>query len=66
MTADTLSAACVNCVTGRQIQSVQGTQISSPIPVAVVPAGSQSNTERKAAHAARNFLFQLQNRRLIR
>ena len=39
-TADALSTACVNCVTSAQIQSVQGSQISSPIPVADVPAGS--------------------------
>lgn len=39
-TADALSTACVNCVTSAQIQSVQGSQITGPIPVADVPAGS--------------------------
>jgi hypothetical protein len=38
--ADGLSVACVNCVTSSQIQSVQGSQIVGPIPVASVPAGS--------------------------
>jgi hypothetical protein len=51
--ADALSAACVNCVTSGQIQSVQGSQISSQIPVADVPAGSanyiQNSTNQQAA-----------------
>jgi len=47
--ADSLSAACVNCVGSGQILDVQGaqvtgpiagSQISGPIPVASVPAGS--------------------------
>ena len=50
-TADGLSVACVNCITGSQIQSVQGSQVTgniagnqidSAIPVASVPAGSAS------------------------
>ncbi|HXI92186.1 MAG TPA: hypothetical protein VNO24_19395, partial [Blastocatellia bacterium] len=39
-TADGLSLACLNCVTSSQIQSVQGSQVTGPIPVASVPAGS--------------------------
>ncbi|HZM86924.1 MAG TPA: tail fiber domain-containing protein [Blastocatellia bacterium] len=50
-TADGLTAACANCVTSGQIQSVQGaqvtgsvsgSQISGTIPVGSVPAGSGS------------------------
>jgi hypothetical protein len=39
-TADGLSVTCINCVTSSQIQSVQGSQVTGPIPVASVPAGS--------------------------
>lgn len=39
-TSDGLSVACVNCVTSSQIQSIQGSQITGPIPVSSVPAGS--------------------------
>ena len=38
--ADGLSVTCINCVTSSQIQSVQGSQVTGPIPVASVPAGS--------------------------
>lgn len=38
--ADSLSVACVNCVTSSQIQNVQGGQVNGAIPVASVPAGS--------------------------
>jgi hypothetical protein len=61
-TADGLSVACVNCITGSQIQSVQGAQvtgdiagnqINGAIPVASVPAGSgnyiHNNTSQQAA-----------------
>ena len=38
--ADSLSPACVNCVTSGQIQNVQGAQVIGEIPVGGVPAGS--------------------------
>jgi hypothetical protein len=57
-TADGLSPACVNCVTGSQIQSVQGSQvtgnisgsqINGAIPVQSVPAGSASYIQNTSA-----------------
>ena len=55
-TADALSSACVNCITSAQIQGVQGSQVSSPIPVADVPAGSANYIQNGAtAQAASNF-----------
>jgi len=60
--ADSLSVACLSCITSSQIQSVQGSQvtgaiagnqINGAIPVASVPAGSanyiQNNTSQQAA-----------------
>jgi hypothetical protein len=38
--ADGLSVACVNCITGSQIASVNGSAVTGTIPVASVPAGS--------------------------
>src|SRR5262249_48958762 len=38
--ADTLSSACVGCVTSTQVGSVSGSVVSGQIPVASVPAGS--------------------------
>ena len=38
--SDSLSAACVNCITSNQVGSVNGSAISGPIPVGSVPAGS--------------------------
>ncbi len=40
--ADTLSGACVNCVTSSQIGSVNGSSVTGNIPVASVPAGSNN------------------------
>jgi hypothetical protein len=40
--ADGLSAACVNCITSSQIQTVDGTQVSGAIPVESVPTGSEN------------------------
>ncbi len=64
-TADGLSAACVNCVTSSQIQSVQGSQvtgsitgsqISGAIPVASIPVGSGNYIQNtNAVQAASNF-----------
>ena len=51
--ADSLSIACVNCITSSQIQSVNGSAVSGTIPVASVPAGSpnyiQNTTSQQAA-----------------
>lgn len=56
-TADGLSLACVNCVANSQIQSVQGSkvtgsisggQINGFIPVASIPAGSNSYIQNGA------------------
>jgi hypothetical protein len=64
-TADGLSVACVNCITGSQIQSVEGSQvtgniagnqINGAIPVASVPAGSTSYIQNTTSQqAATNF-----------
>ena len=40
--ADGLSVACVNCITSSQIASVSGSAVAGTIPVASVPAGSDS------------------------
>ncbi len=40
--ADTLSNACVGCVTSTQVGSVAGAAVAGQIPVAGVPAGSAS------------------------
>jgi len=58
MAADGLSVACVNCVTSSQILNVQGAQISGPIPLASVPAGSPNyiqNTTTQQASANFNI-----------
>ena len=51
--SDSLSAACVNCITSGQIGSVNGSAISGPIPVGSVPAGStnyiQNTTTQQAS-----------------
>ncbi len=53
VTADGLSAACANCVTGSQIQNVQGSQITGTISVASIPPGSgnyiQNGTNQQPA-----------------
>lgn len=41
-TADDLSSACVNCVTSGQINTLAGSKVTGTIPVASVPAGSNS------------------------
>jgi hypothetical protein len=55
--ADGLSAACVNCVTGEQVQSidgaqitgaVSGSQISGAIPIESVPTGSNNYIQNAA------------------
>ena len=38
--ADTLSSACVGCVTDSQINTVAGSKVSGPIPAASLPAGN--------------------------
>src|SRR5712691_8020754 len=54
--ADSLSAACVGCVTSSQIQSVQGAQVSGEIPVASVPAGSGTYIQNATSQqASANF-----------
>ncbi len=40
VSADSLSVACVNCITSNQIASVNGSAVTGTIPVASVPAGS--------------------------
>ncbi len=40
--ADSLSVACINCVTSSQIGGVLGSQVTGAIPVASVPAGSSN------------------------
>src|SRR5262245_10360305 len=51
--ADGLSVACVSGVTSSQIQDIQGTQITSDIPVASIPAGNnnyiQNTTKQQVA-----------------
>lgn len=56
--ADGLSAACVNCVTSSQIQTVQGAQVSGEIPVASVLTSSANyiqNTTTQQAGANFNI-----------
>jgi hypothetical protein len=48
ITADGLSAGCVNCVTSSQIASVDGTQITGNIPVESVPVGSGNYIQNAA------------------
>ncbi len=38
--ADSLSGSCVGCVQDAQINSVAGSKVNGPIPVASVPSGS--------------------------
>src|SRR5436190_12624900 len=61
VTADSLSLSCVSCVTGAQLQSVQGSQvtgavaggqINGTIPLASVPAGSASYIQNGTAEQA--------------
>ncbi len=47
--ADGLSAACVNCVTSSQIQTVDGSQITGEIPVVSVPTGSGNYIQNAGA-----------------
>jgi hypothetical protein len=55
-TADGLSQSCVSCVTGAQIQSVQGSQVTGTIPVTSVPPGSASYIQNGTApQASSNF-----------
>jgi hypothetical protein len=55
-TADSLSAACVGCVTSSQIASVDGSSVTGEIPVASVPAGSASYVQNTTSQqAASNF-----------
>ena len=53
LVADTLSSACVGCVTSTQVGSVAGSAVTGQIPVASVPPGSgnyvQNTTSQQAA-----------------
>ena len=56
--ADVLSSACVGCVTSTQIGSVAGSSVTGTIPVASIPAGSDSyvqNTISEQAPASFNI-----------
>src|SRR5690349_24794611 len=50
--ADTLSSACVGCVTSTQVGSVSGAVVSGQIPVASVPAGSASYVQNTTSQQA--------------
>jgi endosialidase-like protein len=55
-TADSLTIACVSCVTSGQIASVNGSAVTGTIPVASVPAGSGSYIQNTTSQqAASNF-----------
>jgi len=55
-TADSLSIACLNCVTSSQIASVSGIAVTGTIPVASVPAGSGNYVQNTTSpQAASNF-----------
>jgi len=47
--ADTLSSACVACVSSTQIGSVSGSAVNGQIPVTSVPAGSDSYIQNSTA-----------------
>lgn len=49
MAADGLSAACINCVTSSQIQTIDGTQVTGTIPTESVPTGSENYIQNAAA-----------------
>ena len=51
-TADGLSVTCVSCVTSSQIQSVNGSVVNGTIPVASVPAGSDSYIQNTTGQQA--------------
>src|SRR5262245_26528374 len=54
--ADTLSSACVGCVTSTQVGSVAGSAVTGQIPVASVPAGSASYVQNTTSpQASSNF-----------
>jgi hypothetical protein len=54
--ADTLSSACVGCVTSTQIGSVAGSTITGAVPVASVPAGNGNYIQNTTSpQAATNF-----------
>ncbi|HMM80418.1 MAG TPA: tail fiber domain-containing protein [Pyrinomonadaceae bacterium] len=54
--ASRLSPACVNCVTAGQIESVNGSTVTSAIPVASVPSGSSNYIQNGTAQqASSNF-----------
>jgi hypothetical protein len=54
--ADGLSVACVNCITGSQIQNINGSTVTGTIPVASVPAGSANYVQNGISQqAATNF-----------
>lgn len=46
--SDGLSAACVNCVTSGQIQTVDGAQVTGAIPIESVPTGSENYIQNAA------------------
>jgi len=48
VSANALSANCVNCVTSGQIQSLNGAQITGTIPTASVPSGSDNYIQNAA------------------
>ncbi len=55
-TADTLSSACVGCVTDGQIQSVSGSKVSGSVPAASLPIGSGNYVQNTTAvQANANF-----------
>ena len=54
--ADSLSAACVNCVTSGQIASVAGSQVTGALPISTIPAGSGNYVQNTTTtQAAANF-----------
>jgi len=56
LTADGLSVSCMNCVTGSQIGSVNGSAVTGAIPVASVPGGSSNYIQNGSSQqASSNF-----------
>ncbi len=54
--ADTLSSACVGCVTSTQVGSVAGSTVTGQIPTASLPAGSGNYVQNTTSpQAASNF-----------
>ncbi len=51
-TADSLSAACVNCVTSDQIASVAASQLTGALPVSAIPAGNGNYVQNSTTQQA--------------